>query len=522
MAAAIGAELVARARFLDAQRPFAPNITDLQASQVQAIVGVIRSAGQLTVDEATVVSEAVQLGIWSAAEKVVIGAAIADQLTAKTAVVKHTRGQQYCPRFEEFITEGIVETLQSARASESEKVDTVACFAKLLGITCPSEILQLRIAAVVAIVGLGKTAMDAQSKYVLKGKVRAQIKWYDAASPHPFEHMTMIKAPLTANRHAYAYADVEPISSERVAELFPYIENFCSRGCNTGLRTSHASIATRGETAGSALAVRGSPLLLDVGPPRGAAPDMAQLMAMMSQSIVQALVPMMSGSAARSHVAAPEPADAEPTPLDIAFAPRLRLASRIDPGTPPQTAPTSPQPPPVTPPRTDTQCDLRMLEDSMLASIRHKKSSDTEHATRAAAAAVATPITVAPPLPHRRLTQKIGDSSYDPKAAPLAIVTAPKAMPKAKAKTAPKAKHHEAAPPVVIDDVTLLKFGISYAAFLDADTANASTRGAFTSRAYDNTKRKAERAFGKDDPRTPYAAKAAYSAAARFWDAQHE
>jgi hypothetical protein len=60
---------------------------------VQAIVGVIRSAGQLTVDEATVVSEAVHLGIWSAAEKVVIGAAVADQLTVKAAVVKHTRGQ---------------------------------------------------------------------------------------------------------------------------------------------------------------------------------------------------------------------------------------------------------------------------------------------------------------------------------------------------------------------------------------------------------------------------------------------
>ena len=70
MAAAITAELAARAGFLDAQRPLAPNIADLQASQVQAIVGVIRSVGTLTVGEATVVSEAVHRGIWSAAEKI--------------------------------------------------------------------------------------------------------------------------------------------------------------------------------------------------------------------------------------------------------------------------------------------------------------------------------------------------------------------------------------------------------------------------------------------------------------------
>ena len=129
-----------------------------------------------------------------------IGAVVADQLTAKAAVAKHTRGQQYCPHFEEYITEDIVEKLPIARASESDKVDTAVCFAKLLGITCPSEILQLRIAAVVAIVGLGKPAMDPTSKYVLKGNVRAQIKRYDAASPHPSDHVAMIKGTLVANR----------------------------------------------------------------------------------------------------------------------------------------------------------------------------------------------------------------------------------------------------------------------------------------------------------------------------------
>ena len=152
MAVRITEELGARARFLDAQRAFAPNIADLQASQVRAIVGVIRAAGQ-PVDEAAIVSEAVHPGMWSAAEKVDMGASVADQLTVKAAVAKHTRGQQYCPHFEEYITEDVVVMLQSARASESDKVDTAACFAKLLGTTCPSEILQLRIAAVMANVG---------------------------------------------------------------------------------------------------------------------------------------------------------------------------------------------------------------------------------------------------------------------------------------------------------------------------------------------------------------------------------
>ena len=329
--------------------------------------------------------------------------------------------------------------------------------------------------------------------------------------------------PLVANRHARAYADGGPISPERVAELFPDIENFCSRGCNTGLRTSHTSITARGETACSDLvAHRRSPLLLNLEPPRGSAPDMAQLMAMMSQSIVQALMPMMQGAVARPHVAAPEPADAEPTPLEIAFAPRLRLAATFDPGTPSSTAPNSPPPPPVTPPRRDTQDDLRMLEDSMLASIRNKKSTDADNAHRAAAAAAAAPPMDAPQPARHRIKKKSSGSGVTPTAAPKTRAKAMAMRAKAKAKTAPKAKQHEAAPAVVIDDATLLKLGISYEAFLDADTANALTRGAFTSRAYNSTKRRAERAFGKGDPRTPYAAKAAYNAAAGFWDAQHE
>ena len=117
VAAAIAVGLVARARFLEARRPFAPGIADIQAGQARAIVGVIRSVGQLTVNEATVGSEAVHLGMWSAAEKAVIGAAVADQLPAKAAAAKHTSRPPYCPPYEEYTPHGLVKKALSLMAT---------------------------------------------------------------------------------------------------------------------------------------------------------------------------------------------------------------------------------------------------------------------------------------------------------------------------------------------------------------------------------------------------------------------
>lgn len=197
-------EVIQRAAFVKAQVSVGIDSAQLMSAQVVAICSRLSAWKQLPVTDATRLTESISAGPWSAEQKSTLAAAIGEA-TVRMSAPTGTRRLQHAPSIDRFFTAGDKEALT---------VNVVCRRAWLVGITCPSEKLSVRLAAIVAAVGMNGDQLSPSSRLSLLVDVKSCLKQMDKDKRHPFPHLPALPASpsdLGPDRLAFAYGSADQV-----------------------------------------------------------------------------------------------------------------------------------------------------------------------------------------------------------------------------------------------------------------------------------------------------------------------
>jgi hypothetical protein len=465
MATELITELALVTSFIESQVNAGRPTESIIAGQASSLVGKIKAMPTLPLQDATLLTDAVQTGPFTAEQKAALTDAVAARLTTSdkkaTVVGFHgQRGGQACVRFEHFLSVADVKALDSADGVNM-KVFVVAERARKLGLFTPTEPTFGRMVAVIGARSYPAPPSASVLHELLQAMKRA-VKQEDVRHGSAFGHAHLREYPfcakeLPAARLAHAYLAEDPPYGEWTDMDLHSID--AVQSVRYLRRTSNALRQQKTPT-------------LDVHTRMDPNMMMMQSLASVLQPLFQAMQPQPQVDPSvrlmplRPRQALPMP-DAEAAVVAAAAPPQLALPAPL----------LLALPAPVPAPEGAGAADI-----GPLAEMR----AETE-ASAAAAAAEGKANGRRPRGPAKRAVVKIMA-----KAAAAKAVAKPAKAAAGKCAVATKKR--------------------------PAGAAKATSRGAFTSQAYDNTFRAQVRA-GKTAPVAKEAARKAYQKAAAELDA---
>ena len=235
-----------RAAFVRAQCMAGVDEAILFSSQAAALCGRLNAVGQLPMGAATRLTEAITAGPWKAEQVAALAAAVGEATLRAAAPAAGTRRLQSAPTIDCYLTAADVQALtaHSPGVGDAGSLVGIVCRrAWAVGITCPSEKLSVRMAAIVAAVGMGGVALSASSRLNLLRQVKACVKQLDRDRRHPFPHLLALPAKpsdLGLERLAFAYgsdgAGPTGLGAESAAAVDAAVMQAPARNTHTALR----------------------------------------------------------------------------------------------------------------------------------------------------------------------------------------------------------------------------------------------------------------------------------------------
>ena len=200
-------DLRAVSDFVRAQAALGVDTSALGQAQVSAMTTRLRVLQGISVQQATQLTEAVNEGPWTPAQKSELGEAVGGLVSAGAAA-KPRREMQHAPHFEQYLSAAEWGALRS-RAMCAAKVQQLAARAWSIGLTCPSEPTVVRMAAIM--LACSDPPLDGSTVYA---ELKKAVKSMQVGRSHPFPHLVVYPpAPtaLPAEMFAFAYPDIPPL-----------------------------------------------------------------------------------------------------------------------------------------------------------------------------------------------------------------------------------------------------------------------------------------------------------------------
>ncbi|CAK0859388.1 unnamed protein product [Prorocentrum cordatum] len=258
------ANLRSRASLVASQVAAGLDRDTLLVSQAQAFLVEVRAAGQLTVNDVTMISIEIVNGPWGLTEKTALATAVAAQASrpAQQRGQKQHRENQTMTYVERYLTDRDWACLADSGTSVEAKLHHLAERLWLLGVTCPSIPLLKRAVAKVVLVGLPAESRGAtaETKQQWCKTLKGAIKSIDSQRDHPSQHVKISWEPPTdmpQSSRTFAYKDGGPAAATPGA-VTPFALDAAVR--SFGYKHNHGSLKaaqTTSSSPSSALAVPG-------------------------------------------------------------------------------------------------------------------------------------------------------------------------------------------------------------------------------------------------------------------------
>eukprot|EP00959_Pyramimonas_sp_CCMP1952_P396435 8306059-Pyramimonas_sp.AAC.1 len=164
-------------------------------AQAQTLISVLTHASGMTMDVATVVSQEINGGPWSPAQKTMLCSVLGDRManadSSKSGGQKNARAQQTCKALHMYLTNLDWSLLEDDRRSPLSKLEVIGTRMYKIGLTCPGASVLKRAVGIIMIVGLpsGQDEISAQTQRQWMTDLQSLIKAMDEKATHPAQHV---------------------------------------------------------------------------------------------------------------------------------------------------------------------------------------------------------------------------------------------------------------------------------------------------------------------------------------------
>jgi hypothetical protein len=244
-------EVTALYKFIDAQTTIGRDVTTMVAKQHLNVINKIRALQLLSAEDATNLNELFSVPIWTDTQQASLLDALSDQLLSWTGRAHQAaRRAQRCHTLEDFFPQSLWTYLGSDPTADIQlKTHKLCTFTVRLGFTYPSEKIIGKLAAILAVIGLGNPNASIDTLNELARYVKTVLRSEASRQRYPLDYM--VEYPLKpdglpTDMYNHAYNEEPPVQCttsqliQQVAEQ-KFLRNSSTQLRNTPMRfASHA------------------------------------------------------------------------------------------------------------------------------------------------------------------------------------------------------------------------------------------------------------------------------------------